>query len=73
MSNITTGEATMSAIIPAWIIGGPFIGLLILSFSFKGASAMGGTGLRMPPRGQMPDSSADLLDPMHPGAPRRLV
>lgn len=33
--------------IPMWIIGGPFIGLLILAFSFKGSSAMeGGRGLR---------------------------
>jgi hypothetical protein len=30
-----------------WIIGGPFIGLLILAFSFKGPSAMSdGLGLR---------------------------
>ncbi len=34
------------ALIPAWIIGGPFIGLLILAFSFKGPSSMGGPGLR---------------------------
>jgi len=34
-------------LIPLWIIGGPFIGLLILSFSFKGSSAMeGGPGTR---------------------------
>jgi len=34
-------------LIPIWIIGGPFIGLLILSFCFKGSSAMeGGPGLR---------------------------
>lgn len=33
-------------LIPMWIIGGPFIGLLILSFSFKGPSSMGGTGAR---------------------------
>jgi hypothetical protein len=32
----------MSALIPLWIIGGPFIGLLILAFSFKGQSSMGG-------------------------------
>lgn len=33
--------------IPVWIIGGPFIGLLVLAFSFKGPSAMeGGRGLR---------------------------
>ncbi len=35
------------AFIPMWIIGGPFIGLLILAFSFKGPSAMsGGPGMR---------------------------
>lgn len=39
----------MSALIPAWILGAPFIGLLILAFSFKGPSAMGG-GLPRPPR-----------------------
>jgi hypothetical protein len=32
----------MHQLIPIWIIGGPFIGLLILAFSFKGPSAMGG-------------------------------
>jgi hypothetical protein len=64
----------MSAIVPMWIIGGPFIGLLILAFSFKGPSAMGGTGHRLPPRtNHAPDPSAPLLDPMAPTAPRRLV
>jgi hypothetical protein len=34
-------------LIPMWIIGGPFVGLLILAFSFKGSSAMsGGPGIR---------------------------
>jgi hypothetical protein len=33
----------MHSFIPLWIIGGPFLGLLILSFSFKGPSAMGGS------------------------------
>jgi hypothetical protein len=33
--------------IPVWLLGGPFIGLLILAFSFKGPSAMpGGRGTR---------------------------
>jgi hypothetical protein len=33
--------------IPLWILGGPFLGVLILAFSFKGASAMqGGIGER---------------------------
>jgi hypothetical protein len=36
-----------AALIPVWIIGGPFIGMLILAFSFKGPSSMsGGRGLR---------------------------
>jgi hypothetical protein len=45
---------------------------LILSFSFKGPSAMVGS---MAPRDrEMPaDPSAPLLQPMHPNAPRRLV
>ena len=35
------------ALIPLWIIGGPFLALLILSFSFGKSSAMpGGRGLR---------------------------
>jgi len=39
-------------LIPLWIIGGPFIGLLILAFSFKGPSAMsGGPGMRSNDRG----------------------
>jgi hypothetical protein len=65
----------MSALVPMWIIGGPFIGLLILSFSFKGPSSMGGNGSRLPPRTGATgiDSSAPLLDPMAPGAPRRIV
>lgn len=29
----------MDSLIPIWIIGGPFIGLLFLSFSFWGPSA----------------------------------
>ena len=65
----------MNPLIPAWIIGGPFLGLLILSFSFKGPSAMGGSSPRMPPRERdiTADAAAPLLDPMHPGAPRRHV
>jgi hypothetical protein len=65
----------MNPLIPVWIIGGPFIGLLILSFSFKGSSSMGGSGARQPPRDRegSTDNSAPLLDPMHAQAPRRLV
>jgi hypothetical protein len=65
----------MSPFIPVWIIGGPFIGLLFLAFSFKGPSAMGGTSPRLPPRGRERslDPSAPLLDPLHPTAPRRNI
>jgi hypothetical protein len=65
----------MSVFIPAWIIGGPVIGLLILSFSFKGPSAMGGSLPRLPPRGhdESLDPSEPLLDPTHPNAPRRYI
>jgi hypothetical protein len=71
----------MNTLIPLWIIGGPFVALVILSFSFRGPSAMGGTAPRYAPRdsyasreGDLPrDLSAPLLDPVHPSAPRRLV
>lgn len=65
----------MNQFIPVWIIGGPFIALLILSFSFKGSSAMGGHLPRPVPRDREPalDRSAAILEPMHPEAPRRNV
>lgn len=68
----------MNTLIPLWIIGGPFVGILILSFSFKGPSAMGGSVPRVPPRSRdyrdmSADPSAPLGDPMHANAPRRLV
>jgi hypothetical protein len=65
----------MNPLIPLGVIGGPFIGLLILSVSLKGPSSMGGSGARMPPsgRGRPSDASVPLLDPMHAQAPRRLV
>jgi hypothetical protein len=65
----------MSVLVPIWIIGGPFIAVVFLSFAFRGPSAMGGPGLRLPPRSNnfVNDPSAPLLDPMTPGAPRRLV
>jgi hypothetical protein len=64
----------MNPLIPLWIIGGPFVGLLILSFSFKGPSAMGGTAPRLPPRDRAAvDPAAPLFEPMHPSAPRRIV
>jgi hypothetical protein len=65
----------MTPLIPLWIIGGPFIALVILSFSFRGPSAMGGSVPRWMPRGGEGalDASSPLLDPVHPDAPRRLV
>jgi hypothetical protein len=71
----------MDTLIPLWILGGPFVGVLILSFAFKGTSAMGGPAARMPPRrldtavsrDMYVDRSAPLLEPMHPDAPRRRV
>jgi hypothetical protein len=65
----------MHSLIPMWIIGGPFVGLLILSFAFKGHSAMGGTAPRQLPRGhdETADASSPILEPMHPNAPRRIV
>jgi hypothetical protein len=63
----------MNPLIPLWIIGGPFVGLLILAFSFKGPSTIG-SAPRSAPRGrEVPDPSAPLLEPMHPDAPRRRV
>jgi hypothetical protein len=71
----------MDTLIPLWIIGGPFVGVLILSFAFKGPSAMGGPVPRLVPRRlevhvareTSVDRSAPVLEPMHPDAPRRLV
>jgi len=64
----------MSPFIPVWIIGGPFIGLLILAFSFKGASAMGGSLPRVAPRDQYSVASpTSLADPIYPNAPRRNI
>jgi hypothetical protein len=31
----------MNALIPIWILGAPFVALMILAYSFKGPSAMG--------------------------------
>ena len=64
----------MNTLIPLWIIGGPFIGLLILAFSFKGPSSMGGLAPRDPPRrAAYLDAGVPLTDPVHPEAPRRYV
>ncbi len=62
----------MTNFIPVWILGAPFVGLLILSFSFKGPSAMGGELPRtLPTARSVTDPSAPLLQPMHPGSVRR--
>jgi hypothetical protein len=62
----------MNTLVPIWILGGPFIGLVILAFAFKGPSAMGGTLPRTLPRERaVNDRSAPILDPIHPDAPRR--
>jgi hypothetical protein len=65
----------MNTFIPLWILGAPFVGLLFLAFSFKGPSAMGGSLPRDLPgdRNRRVDQSAPILDPIHPGAPRRPV
>lgn len=65
----------MNMFIPVWIIGGPFLGLLILFFSFRGPSAMSGSMPRAPVRGRelAVDRSSPLLDPVHPDAPRRHI
>jgi hypothetical protein len=58
--------------VPIWILGAPFIGLLILAFSFKGPSAMGGLAPRIPVRrATAADPSTPLTDPMVPNALRR--
>jgi hypothetical protein len=61
----------MNTLVPLWILGAPFIGLLIIAFAFKGPSAMGGSLPRILPRERGIDPSAPLLDPIHPDAPRR--
>ena len=66
----------MQALIPVWILGAPFVGLVILLFSFRGSSAMGGDLPRPSPRplrgsSSPPDASAPLMQPMHPDAMRR--
>jgi hypothetical protein len=62
----------MTNFIPVWILGAPFVGLLILSFSFKGPSAMGGEFPRaLPTERSVTDPSAPLMQPLHPGAVRR--
>jgi hypothetical protein len=61
----------MTNLIPVWILGAPFVGLLILSFSFKGASAMGRDLPRQMPNERSTDSPASPLQPAYPDAVRR--
>jgi hypothetical protein len=60
----------MSNLIPVWIIGAPFVGLLILSFSFKGSSAMGGSLPRPLSRSDWASNSSPVVQPMIPHARR---
>jgi hypothetical protein len=62
----------MHFLVPVWILGAPFVGLLILFLSFKGSSVMGGYLPRPLPRPVSAiDSSAPILEPIHPNALRR--
>ncbi len=59
----------MTNLIPVWILGAPFVGLLILSFSFKGPSAM---AARPVTRDRLAtDPSATPLQPMYPDSVHR--
>jgi hypothetical protein len=61
----------MSTLVPVWILGAPFVGLLVLAFSFKGPSAMGGGLPRPLPRhGSAPDTAAPAVQPLYPQARR---
>jgi hypothetical protein len=62
----------VNSLVPIWIIGGPFVGLVILAFSFRGPSTVTGA-TRLSPADRQPIPSAPLLDPMHPDAPRRRI
>ena len=69
----------MNTFIPVWILGGPFLGIILLSLVFKGQSAMGGSAPRLV-RGRSEsaysyagDKSAPLSNAIHADAPRRLV
>jgi len=64
----------MSAFIPVWILGAPFVGLLILAYSFKGPSAMGANVPRTATGyGPALDSRTSMADPMRSDATRRVV
>ena len=53
----------MNSLIPVWILGAPFVALIILAYSFKGPGAMG-SGLQRAPHGYRsaiePPSSAPV-------------
>jgi len=55
------------ALIPVWIIGGPFVALLILAYSFRGPSSMSGPGLasRRPDGDRMNSGSGFDRDTAH--------
>jgi hypothetical protein len=62
----------MTSLIPVWILGAPFVGLLILSFSFKRPTAMAGDLPRTLTRDRMAtDTSATPLQPMYSDAVHR--
>lgn len=63
----------MTSLIPVWILGAPILGILVLAFSFKGPGPTGAE-LRRPlsTDRSATDSSAPLLQPMHPEAARRI-
>jgi hypothetical protein len=68
----TFTEFYMGALIPAWIIGGPLVGFIVLSMMFKGPSSMVGSGRRDGGlREEARDRSAPLFDPMHSESRRR--
>ncbi len=62
----------MPDLIPVWILGAPFVGVLILAFSFKGPSSMGGHLPRPLPRTRFANhTSSPVLQPTHPDRVRK--
>jgi hypothetical protein len=61
----------MTSLIPVWILGAPFAGLLILSFIFKRPRAMGGDFPRGLRRDRLATDLSPSLQPMNPDAVRR--
>ena len=60
----------MATFLPVWILGASFLGVLVLSFSFKGPSAMGGHLPRPQPRGRAVRDSLPSLQPIPADAAR---